>query len=128
MNADFQPSAALRGGVGPVAVQHPNEVCVSFSVRITAFNVCSTVDVDKKLGFERRRRGKARCLAITAKGFALPPRPADTERFRKGAAPLRGHCDAGQEKESGRMVEEASTLSPGDSELAGVSPAVSAQS
>ena len=27
------------------------------------------------------------------------PRPADAERLRKGAAPLRGHCDAGQEKE-----------------------------
>ena len=28
------------------------------------------------------------------------PHPADAERLRKGAAPLRGHCDAGQEKES----------------------------
>ena len=95
VNADFQPLATLRGGAGPqreqmpVAVQYPNEVCVSIGVRITSFNVCSAVEVDKKFGFERRH-GKARCLAITS---GWPPRPA-------GAAPLRGHCDAGKEKES----------------------------
>ena len=106
VNTDFQPSATLRSGAGPqrhqmvVAVQRPNEVCVSFGVRIMAFNVCSAVEVDKKLGFERRRRSKARCLAITEKKSASPPRSTDTERLRKGAAPLRGRCDAGQETES----------------------------
>ena len=63
VNADVQPSTTLRGGAGPqrqqvpVAAQHPNEVCVSDGVRIKAFNVCSAVEVDKKLGFKRRRSG-----------------------------------------------------------------------
>ena len=50
--------------------------------------------------FERRRRGKARCLAITAKGPHRRRNPQTRSGCGKGAAPLRGHCDAGQEKES----------------------------
>ena len=55
-------------------------------------------------------------------------RIADTERFRKSAAPLRGHCDAGQEQESktiGRTPEVTGTNCM--SGAATCSPALKAQ-
>ena len=105
---------SLRSGAGlhrqrmPVAASQRG-VCLLGVRIIIAFNMCSTVQVDKKLGFGRTLcgfrwrvvgRGKARFLAITAKVSASPPRPADAERLRKNAAPLRWPRDAGQKMES----------------------------
>ena len=70
---------SIRQRIAPLL--HPNEVCVLLGVRIiVVYNVCSTVQVDKKLGFGRTLcafrwrvvgRGKPRFLAITAKGVRI---------------------------------------------------------
>ena len=58
----------------PLLCSTPTRCVSPLASVFVAFNVCSAVEVDKRLGFKRRRRGKARCLTISAKGSASPPR------------------------------------------------------
>ena len=76
----------------------PSSVVPLLLNQVLSVNTCPAVRyvyLWRILGWTRiwalsARRGKARCLAITAKGFSTS----------KSAAPLCGQCDAGQEKES----------------------------
>ena len=86
VNADLQPSTTdelcgvaqvLSVSKCPLLCSTPTR-CVSPQASVSWHSAC--VEVDKKWGFERRRGGMARCLAIPAKGVRI-----DAEARRRGA-------------------------------------------